>query len=351
MRAIPIAILCALVGVTYWIGATFFTNKIEQDITARSNSAIAAYKPAIDLEVDGRDVTLTGKVRDRETRDSAIETVDSVYGVRATRDSLGIMDPYYVHGSYTDRSRFFVDGTVMDREKANATLAETIAPLESVSSLNTGARSLENSGAKIALAAGAVSLLNTGEFWIDEEKVRITGEAPDQQTKAAIEQRLLNQKAMIDPLALVTEINISAPTISSRCLAIDGNGLDEVVLFEIDSDHVKDEFMPPLANMIDLTHECVGNVIVEAHADHDGDEEYNFRLSQRRADNVTQLLVQEGLDSTKVSSFAYGETRPVASNETREEKSYNRRVVVRFIPEYTDTNPNNQPIISTQSSE
>ena len=351
MRAIPIAILCALVGVTYWIGATFFTNKIEQDITARSNSAIAAYKPAIDLEVDGRDVTLTGKVRDRETRDSAIETVDSVYGVRATRDSLGIMDPYYVHGSYTDRSRFFVDGTVMDREKANATLTETIAPLEAVSSLNTGARPLENSGAKIALAAGAVSLLNTGEFWIDEEKVRITGEAPDQQTKAAIEQRLINQKAMIDPLALVTEINISAPTISSRCLAIDGNGLDEVVLFEIDSDHVKDEFMPPLANMIDLTHECVGNVIVEAHADHDGDEEYNFRLSQRRADNVTQLLVQEGLDSTKVSSFAYGETRPVASNETREEKSYNRRVVVRFIPEYTDTNPNNQPIISTQSSE
>ena len=351
MRAIPLTILCALVAVTYWIGATFFTNKIEQDITARSNTAIAAYKPAIDLEVDGRDVTLTGKVRDEETRDSAIETVDSVYGVRATRDSLGVMDPYYVHGSYTDRSRFFVDGTVMDRERANATLAETIAPLESVSSLNTGARPLENSGAKIALAAGAVSLLNTGEFWIDEEKVRITGEAPDQQTKEAIEQRLRNQQAMIDPLALVTEIEVTAVTISSRCLAIEGNGLDEVVLFEIDSDYVKDEFVPPLASMIDLTRECIGNIVVEAHADHDGDEDYNFQLSQRRAESVTQILLQEGLDSNMVSSFAYGETRPVASNETREEKSFNRRVVVRFIPEPTDNNPNNHSIISTQSSE
>ena len=261
------------------------------------------------------------------------------------------MDPYYVHGSYTDRSRFFVDGTVMDRERANATLAETIAPLESVSSLNTGARSLQNSGAKIALAAGAVSLLNTGEFWIDEEKVRITGEAPDQQTKEAIEQRLRNQQAMIDPLALVTEIDVTAVTISSRCLAIEGNGLDEVVLFEIDSDYVKDEFVPPLASMIDLTREWIGNIVVEAHADHDGDEDYNFQLSQRRAESVTQILLQEGLDSNMVSSFAYGETRPVASNETREEKSFNRRVVVRFIPEPTDNNPNNHSIISTQSSE
>lgn len=365
MRLIPLAILSALVGVTYWIGATIFTSKIEQDITTRTTSAIATNNPSIDLDVDGRDVTLSGRVVDEKSRDNALSTVNSVWGVRATRDSMDIMDPYNVHAKYTRGSQFIVDG-VVDDHQAIDTITSTIAPIEAVSDFTTTARPLTNSGAKLAMAAGAITMLNQGEMWIDEKQMIVTGEAEDENTKALIEQQLASQQDMIDPLDLITEINVPAKPAQmaqttqmsqpAACLILTGlEHVQEVVLFDVDSDIVKTKYNDALNNLISLVHECSngneGNVIVEAHADHDGDESYNFSLSQRRADSVNNYLLQNGLDSRHIASFAFGETRPVSSNATRHEKSFNRRVEVRFLLDSTESNSFNNTIISTQHSE
>ncbi len=355
MRLIPLAILCALVGVTYWIGATFYTAKIEQDIATRTNTAIEPYKPAVDLEVDGRDVTLVGRVRDEKSREEALQTVDSVYGVRATRDSLSIMQPFNIHAKYDNGKDFIVDGTV-DDQQALESLKRTIAPRNAIANLDKGARPLINSGAKIALAAGAVGMMNHGEFWIDEDRLKITGEAADEFTKAQIEQHLNRQKAVIDPLDLVTQISVAAVKVSSNCLNFSSAGnINEVVLFDVDSDFIKDTYKEPIARLVDLVKECAanseGNIIVEAHADQDGSEDYNFALSQRRADEVTNYLLMQGLDAKHIASFAFGETRPVASNESRTDKSFNRRVEVRYLKDSQESNSLNQTIISTQSSE
>lgn len=356
MRLIPLAILCALVGVTYWFGATAYTDRIEQDIAARTNEAIETYKPAVALEVDGRDVTLTGKVRDEHSRNDALQTVDSVWGVRATRDSLGIMDPYSVYGKYSKGDQFFIDGTV-DSKLVDGRVQEAISPIPAVTNLTTSARPLINGGGKVALAAGAVAMMNRGEMWIDEEKLKVTGEVDSQAQKAHIENFLESQQDIIDPLTLIADISApAAPTVPAQCLALAGKPeTTETILFDVDSDIIKDMYTSPLQDLVDLVHACAGdqpgNVIVEAHADQDGSEDYNFGLSQRRADQVTQQLLQHGLDSQHIASFAFGETRPVASNETHYDKSFNRRVEVRFITGSSESNPVNHPIISTQNAE
>lgn len=65
---------------------------------------------------------------------------------------------------------------------------------------------------------------------------------------------------------------------------------------------------------------------VGGHTDSDGDDAYNLKLSQQRADAVKVQLVKMGVDAGRLSSKGYGETKPVADNKTPEGKANNRRV-------------------------
>lgn len=70
------------------------------------------------------------------------------------------------------------------------------------------------------------------------------------------------------------------------------------------------------------------NVVVEGHTDSTGSEAYNQRLSEQRAESVASLIRAYGVYGSRISTVGYGETRPVASNETAEGQRLNRRVEV-----------------------
>lgn len=65
---------------------------------------------------------------------------------------------------------------------------------------------------------------------------------------------------------------------------------------------------------------------IEAHTDADGSDEYNQKLSERRAASTVKALEALNVDSTRLNSVGYGELNPKASNETAEGKAMNRRV-------------------------
>jgi outer membrane protein OmpA-like peptidoglycan-associated protein len=71
----------------------------------------------------------------------------------------------------------------------------------------------------------------------------------------------------------------------------------------------------------------VVSVVVEGHTDSQGSDSANLILSQDRADAVKQYLVANfGLDAEKITSIGYGETRPVASDDTADGRARNRRI-------------------------
>jgi OOP family OmpA-OmpF porin len=68
--------------------------------------------------------------------------------------------------------------------------------------------------------------------------------------------------------------------------------------------------------------------VVEGHSDAAGSDAYNKMLSQRRADSVkSELVTRFGIDASRLTAVGYGEERPIASNDTREGRRANRRVV------------------------
>ena len=71
-------------------------------------------------------------------------------------------------------------------------------------------------------------------------------------------------------------------------------------------------------------------VIATGHTDSIGTEQYNQRLSERRAEAVKQYLVSKGIPASKITTIGKGESQPVATNKTAEGRQKNRRVDIEF---------------------
>ncbi len=74
-------------------------------------------------------------------------------------------------------------------------------------------------------------------------------------------------------------------------------------------------------------------VRVEGHTDSRGSDAYNMDLSIRRANAVRTLLVQRGVADSRIDAVGYGETMPVATNDTEAGRQRNRRVEIKIAPQ------------------
>jgi OOP family OmpA-OmpF porin len=70
-------------------------------------------------------------------------------------------------------------------------------------------------------------------------------------------------------------------------------------------------------------------VRVEGNTDWIGTDAYNQALSERRAESVRSHLVSRGVSASRLTAVGYGESRPIASNETDEGRALNRRVELK----------------------
>jgi outer membrane protein OmpA-like peptidoglycan-associated protein len=107
-----------------------------------------------------------------------------------------------------------------------------------------------------------------------------------------------------------------------------------VVHFKLGSATLSDEDKSELEKLADVAKEEKGYLIeVAGFASADGDEAYNRRLSQKRADAVIQYMAETYSIPLRrfVTPMGYGETQPVADNKTRSGRQENRRVEVRML--------------------
>jgi len=74
-------------------------------------------------------------------------------------------------------------------------------------------------------------------------------------------------------------------------------------------------------------------IMVAGHTDGDGSEAMNQELSVRRAENVRNALIAQGVSAARVTTMGFGETQPVADNNTAAGKQLNRRVVITIVPQ------------------
>jgi len=74
-------------------------------------------------------------------------------------------------------------------------------------------------------------------------------------------------------------------------------------------------------------------ITISGHTDSTGSEEYNQRLSERRAEAVKNALVGVGINPSRITTIGFGESKPIASNATEAGRQQNRRVEIRIVPQ------------------
>ena len=115
------------------------------------------------------------------------------------------------------------------------------------------------------------------------------------------------------------------PSIEANSLLIT---LDSGILFDVDKYDVRPEAERALASLATVLKEAdVKAFEIDGHTDSDARDEYNQALSEKRANAVKDFLASQGLTS-EITIIGYGESRPVASNDTPEGKQKNRRVEI-----------------------
>jgi len=104
------------------------------------------------------------------------------------------------------------------------------------------------------------------------------------------------------------------------------------VFYETDSHLLQDESLAEL-NKVHAFLEANPSIQVEisGFTDDTGSPEHNQLLSEQRAQSVVDYLVQKGIERSRMGSKGYGETKPLADNQTEEGRSRNRRTELKIL--------------------
>lgn len=124
-----------------------------------------------------------------------------------------------------------------------------------------------------------------------------------------------------------------------RNYAVDADGcpipVEEVarleleVYFDFDRAEVKPEYFPELQEVSDFMVQYPDVIIeLEGHTDSRGTDAYNLDLSERRAQAVRQVLIDRyNIQASRITARGFGESQPIASNDTDAGRAQNRRVI------------------------
>ena len=121
-------------------------------------------------------------------------------------------------------------------------------------------------------------------------------------------------------------VNEGGKKLYDRIIA-DGKFVTHGILFDVNKSTIKAESMGTINEIVKLMNEHPDlRFRIEGHTDSDGEEAYNQKLSEERAAAVKSLLVDSGIDVSRLETVGYGESKPIDENTTPEGKANNRRV-------------------------
>ncbi len=104
------------------------------------------------------------------------------------------------------------------------------------------------------------------------------------------------------------------------------------VFFDFDKWDLRGESFLELDRVVKLLNDNPAiEIEMSAHTDSRGSDDYNFKLSDNRARSVMEYILSKGIAPNRITSQGYGETKPVATNDTDDGRQLNRRVEFKIL--------------------
>ena len=136
---------------------------------------------------------------------------------------------------------------------------------------------------------------------------------------------------IIDEAAFRKQLTFGAEEMM-KALNEDGRVAVYGIYFDLDKASLKPGAEKVLVEMVKLMKNNPGlKIEIQGHTDATGSDEHNLNLSKSRAETVKNYLLLYGIEAPRMVSEGYGEKKPVAPNDTEENKALNRRVELKKI--------------------
>jgi OOP family OmpA-OmpF porin len=196
---------------------------------------------------------------------------------------------------------------------------------------------------RVLTALDGLSRLSHGLIVVTPELISISGKTGNTDTNAEIARLFANQLSETDRFQIRVEYVEALDPIASlptpdECEAEVAKILDaRKINFEPGSDKPDAEAASILDDIADVLRTCEElKMEIGGHTDSQGREEMNQALSQRRAQAVLNALRERQVLTASFSAKGYGESQPIADNDTEEGRDANRRIEIKLIrPEPT----------------
>ena len=105
------------------------------------------------------------------------------------------------------------------------------------------------------------------------------------------------------------------------------------ITFATDQDQLNPGFFPVLDSVSVVLNKYPRTLLdIDGHTDNTGSPQYNQALSERRAVSVAQYLNSRGVDPRRLLVVGFGQTQPIAPNDSQAGRAANRRVEIRISP-------------------
>jgi OOP family OmpA-OmpF porin len=184
----------------------------------------------------------------------------------------------------------------------------------------------------------ALSFLNSGTLTVRPDTIRIAGETGDPEARDSIA-RLLTAR-LGDEVSLSLDVvyvealdPVAALPTPEECLAgVNAALAEKKITFAPGSTDIDGDALVTIDRIAETLRDCqTVRMEIGGHTDSQGSEELNLNLSQARADSVLNGLLARNVLVSNLIAQGYGESQPIASNETEEGREQNRRIEFRLL--------------------
>lgn len=325
---------------------------IESDLERRVMEFMTTEKidwVSVDLEGRGRDVLLSGTAPSAASRDLAIEMVKGIYGVRVVDDQVDI-NPSISSSELSIKQR---DGRILlgGRLESQATIDTVVnAASETYGNDNVINELIISGEVKTAnwldATTGFMSRLvgtKSAHLRMSDRESLLTAEVESHGERLELvngARELLGNYLDIN-VAVVAPGNTAKsqgtnfpedPELKACQSNLDSEMKDKRILFDSNTADLQANSHSLLNRIIILLEEECNEVVakygltIAGHTDSVGNDRYNLALSQKRADAVKAYFVNADVNLGSLNSVGYGESQPVAPNDTDRGRRQNRRI-------------------------
>ncbi len=178
-------------------------------------------------------------------------------------------------------------------------------------------------GAAIGAVIGGVAGAVIGNQSGNNRTGAVIGAATGAAVGAAVGRRMDKQE---QELRQIEGVEVSRPSEGEISVRLTND-----ILFDLNSAELRSTSRTTLNDLAGNFRQYPDNrLIIEGHTDSSGTDQYNQRLSEQRASNVADYLIDQGVSAGAITVYGFGESRPKASNDTAEGRQQNRRVEIHI---------------------